>query len=110
MASALARRDSQRDEPSAVLSALWIDYVSQGPGREPETERRTVFDLLGRSTRAARPVPAPALDDAARLQRGLSLMMRTEILVLPCRLAPEFVTHLMNASLAANRDLFGLAL
>jgi hypothetical protein len=49
---------------------------------------------------------APAvLDDARRLTRGLALMMRTEILPLVCRPAPEFVTHLIAQSLLTNRDL-----
>jgi hypothetical protein len=93
-----------------VLSALRLEYVIRVPGRPDETVQRAVFDLLGQSARETRPVPAPTLDEARRLSRSLALMMRTEILLLPCQLPPEFVTHLMNRSLVANRELFGLAL
>ena len=65
--------------------------------------RRVVFDLVGPAARAMRPVPRIALSDADRLTRSLSLMMRTEILPVTCRIAPEFVSHLIAQSLLGNR-------
>lgn len=95
-----------RSTPATELTAAWIEYELRSPGEPPRTIRRVVFDVLGA---AARTTPHPVrstLDDSRRLERSLALMMRTEILAAPCRLAPQYVTHLAAQSLLANRDLF----
>ncbi len=107
---ALARGFGSATAPKApapsrdVLSAVWLDYEIRVPGEEPRTVRRAVFDLIGPAARAAG-VPKLAMNEALRLTRARALMMRTEILALPCRVAPEFVTHLITASVLGNREL-----
>ena len=97
-----------RGPPSAAadqLTSVWVEYEIRSPGSAPRTVRRVVFDVLGATARAAVPVPAPALDDTRRLARSLALMTRTEVLALPCQLAPEFVSHLAIETLHRNQEL-----
>jgi hypothetical protein len=89
------------DEPTAV----WIEYEIHVPGASARKERRAVFDLLGPAARANPPAARFAADDAARLTRSLALMMRTEILPLPCALSPQFVTHVIAQNLQSSGDL-----
>jgi hypothetical protein len=90
---------------ASTLTAAWLEYEIQVPMRPAETIRRTLFDLLGASARGAAVVRMPALDEAKRLERGLSLLRSTEILPLSSALAPEFVLHLSGQGLLWNRDL-----
>jgi hypothetical protein len=104
LANSLANR--RADTPKqTLLSAVWLEYEIRVPGEKPRTVRRTVFDLPGLAARAATPSAALALDQAQSLTRGLAMMMRTEILPVVCRIAPEFVTHLAAQSFTANKDL-----
>ena len=93
-------------EQDGLLTAAWIEYQIDVPGRSPRIVRRTVFDLIGPAARQARP-PAlrMTLDEGQRLTRSLSLMMRTEILPVATQLAPEFVLHLAGRELLANAPL-----
>lgn len=78
------------NEPTAV----WLEYETLIPGMPARKVRRAVFEL-----------PGPATDDTARLTRSLALMMRTEILPLPCALSPQFVTHVIAQNLRSSGDL-----
>jgi len=105
----LQNRNGAADSPNrSALTAVWLEYELLAPGAASRTMRRTVFDLLGPTARAAKRPPA-ALSDAQRLSRSLALMMRTEILPLPTRFAPEFVRSLTTQSLVANRRLLHAA-
>ncbi len=84
-----------------VLSAAWIEYAIAVPGEAVRTERRQLFDLPGPAARAARST-SWRLDDAARLERGLALMMTTEILPVSCELSSQYVTHLSRQAILAN--------
>jgi hypothetical protein len=88
-----------------VLSAAWLEYEVRGPGEPPRKIRRGVFDSLDPAARASNQVAAVALDNERKLSRALSLMMRTEILPVAYRLAPEYVLHLTWRALLANREL-----
>ena len=88
-----------------ILSAVWLEYEIRRPGEEPRTIRRTVFDLIGPDARAKGGRATLSLTDSLRLERSQALMMRTEILPVVSRLAPEFVAHLMAQSLLGNRTL-----
>jgi hypothetical protein len=78
----------------------------RAPGGRPRTVRRAVFDLLGAFQRAeASTRPARSLNESQRLERSLSLMMRTEILPLTAKPSAEFITHLSARSVLANREL-----
>jgi hypothetical protein len=93
-----------------TLSAVWFEYEIRIPGAPPRTIRRTVFDLLGPAARAAAVQPPLALDDGKKLTRTLALTMQTELLPLNCRLAPEFLVHLLARSVLESRDLLTRAL
>jgi hypothetical protein len=87
-----------------TLTAVWLEYEIRDPGAAPQPIRRTVFDVIGPAARQTK-APPPPLSDTQRLERSLALMMRTEILPLPARFAPEFVGWLTTQSLLANRRL-----
>jgi hypothetical protein len=89
----------------SLLTAAWIEYRLDIPGREPRVVRRAVFDLVGEAARQAWTPHVPTLSDEQRLTRALSLMMRTEILPVVAGPAPEFVLQLHGRSLLANADL-----
>jgi hypothetical protein len=109
LAATLKDRGSRSAGSEApVLTAVWIEYEIVAPGQPSRTIRRVVFDLLGAAKRSLRSGPT-ALTDAQRLTRSLSLMMRTEILPVSSRLAPEFVTHLAAQAFTANRELLKAA-
>jgi hypothetical protein len=102
--SASARPGATND--AAELTAVWIEYEMRAPGASPRNVRRTVFDLLGPAQRsAAANRSALSLDESQRLERNLSLMMRTEILPITARPSAEFITHLSAQSVLANREL-----
>jgi hypothetical protein len=107
IASGLGAKDqSGQREPDSLLTAVWIEYRIDVPGREPHVLRRRVFDLIGPAIRKAwSPTRTVALDEGQRLTRSLSLMMRTEILPVVSQLAPEYVLHLHGRSLLTNADL-----
>jgi hypothetical protein len=99
------RRGPVTSGQDSLLTAAWIEYRLDIPGREPRVVRRAVFDLVGEAARQARAPHVPTLSDEQRLTRALSLMMRTEILPVVARPAPEFVLQLHGRSLLANADL-----
>ena len=101
----LTPEQTQRSDKKTMLTAAWLEFEIRTPGEPSRTSRHTVFDLLGPTARAARPVVQVGLDDAASLLRGLSLMMDTEILPIACRIAPEFYRHLAAESLLGNREI-----
>jgi hypothetical protein len=94
-----------KPRPAGSLSAVWIEYEIRTPGMAPETIRRTVFDLIGPAARAASSSPALAMDDGKTRARQAGMSMRTEILPLVCRIAPEFVAHLAAQTLLGSRQL-----
>lgn len=102
----LPRATERSNGPAQELTAAWIEYEMRAPGGSHRSVRRAVFDLLGRAARAGGRVPELTLTDDQRIARSLALMMRTEIVAVPCDLAPEFVSHLAAQSLVGNRDIF----
>jgi hypothetical protein len=91
--------------PSRVLTSAWIEYRLLAPEAPPQTIRRAVFDLLGPSVRAKGAPDSLVLDERQRLTRSLALMIRTEILPVAQRMAPQYALHLMMERLVANRAL-----
>lgn len=91
------------EESKHALTAVWLEYEIRSPSAPPRHIRREVFDLRGPAARAAK--ATVALDDRLRLTRSLALMMRTEILPIICRLAPEYVADLAARSVLADRAL-----
>jgi hypothetical protein len=88
---------------ATALSAVWLEYEIRVPEQPVWTTRRTIFDLIGPAARATS--SALTLDDAKRLDRGLALTMRTELLPVSCRFAPEFLAHVAAQSMLGARGV-----
>jgi hypothetical protein len=91
----------------AQVTAEWVDYTIQTPGKPARTIRREIFDLIGpaaRETIAA--VPAPEMTVAQKLERALSLMDTVEILPLAAQPSPQFILHSAYDSLLSNQGPF----
>jgi hypothetical protein len=90
----------------SVLTAEWVEYEIRVPGLPPETVRREIFDLLGASARSAgtAKVPAPTVNDNARMNRSLATLGTVEILPVPCRYSEAFVQDACIRNMSANRD------
>lgn len=82
-ASALSGIGANADDakPKPVLTAAWIEYALEGPGRPVSPVRRQLFDILPPGSRGALPVPTPAVDGQTARRRGLSLLGRSQVLV-----------------------------
>jgi hypothetical protein len=91
------------------LTAEWIEYEIRRPGEASHKIRRQIFDLIGPAARAAgkdkASVPAPGMTESLRLEWGLALVGKTEVLLQICQLSPEFILNLATQSLLANRKL-----
>jgi hypothetical protein len=87
-----------------VLTAEWIDYEIQGPGSAAHRVRRESFDLVGPAARARGALPAPSLNEAQRLERGLTLLGQTAILVQVAQPSQQFLAHRLLARFGENRD------
>lgn len=88
------------------LSAEWLEYEIRSPGQPVQKTRREIFDLVGPDARAAGgSVPAPAMTEAQRLQRALTLLGESEVLLLAHQLSPDFVHHLGVKSALANQRI-----
>lgn len=72
---------TENEPPKTHLSALWIEYQVDVPGREPRIERREIFDLVGPARRRNETVEAFAMDSSAVRERGIALMGTHRILI-----------------------------
>jgi hypothetical protein len=86
------------------LTAEWIDYEIHAPGQPVRKIRRQIFDLIGPAARSAEKVGTPEMTEAKRLERGLALLGRIDILPLAAQLSSELVTNLMCKGVLANRQ------
>ncbi|MBI1211242.1 MAG: hypothetical protein GC190_07255 [Alphaproteobacteria bacterium] len=100
---------AQRSTPKSTLSAVWLEYEFKSPGQESRKVRREIFDLVGPSRRAEGAPQQLALDDTARAVRERAMAMRSEILPLPCAIAPSYVTHLVSQALLRSRQILTAA-
>lgn len=103
--AAMAQRPSGTTSPASQLTAAWIEFELREPGEPRRVIRRAVFDLIGPAARAAGATARLPLSDSLRLTRSLALMVRTEILPVTARFAPEYVTHLAAQSVVANAEV-----
>jgi len=98
----------------ARLTAEWIEYEIRTPGREPQTIRRQIFDMIGPAARAAaletasegQPVPGPQFTEEQLLNRNLALLGQTEILLMVSQVSPEYAAYLRMPNLLKNAQLF----
>ena len=99
-----APKAAVKSQPGRV-TAEWIDYVIQTPGKPAQTIRREIFDLVGPATRAAGgAVPGPQMTDVQKLDRSLSLMDTVEILPIAAQFSPAFILHSLIENPLSNRE------
>ena len=80
--SALQTLGSTKVEPQNThLSALWIEYQVDVPGREPRIVRRELFDMIGPARRHNGTIKGLAVDSTVIRERGRSLMGSHRILI-----------------------------
>ena len=91
--------------PHGILTAEWLEYEIRIPGQVSRRIRRQIFDLLGAASRGSPgAIPEPTINDKRRLERSLTLIGQTEILMLPCQLSPAFVDEMMARNALMLRD------
>lgn len=99
-----APKPAVKAQPGQV-TAEWIDYVIQTPGKPAQTIRREIFDLIGPAARAAGgAIPGPQMTDAQKLDRALCLMDTVEMLPVAAPPSPEFILHSSDRNLSSNRE------
>lgn len=79
-ASALQGLGGSDEAAPTHLTALWLEYRIELPGRKPNSVRREIFDIIGPGRRQ-RAIVGPSLDTAAIRERGRLLMGSHRILV-----------------------------
>lgn len=87
-ASAFQGLASSGEPNPTQLTALWLEYRLDVPGREPRVVRREIFDLIGPGSRRKGRVSEYAPDASAGRARGLSLLGTHRILVVSANLPP----------------------
>jgi len=94
--------DTGAAEEKGTLTAQFVEYEFRSPGRKPQTVRRTIYDAVGPAARAAKSVANVKVADAQKLDRGLTLMGRVEVLPLVCELSPASIEYAFNRAAAGN--------
>lgn len=80
VSSALQGLGSTAEDDPTHLTALWLEYRIELPGRETTSVRREIFDLIGPGRRQ-QPIVRQSLDTEAIRERGRLLMGTHRILV-----------------------------
>lgn len=93
------------EETEGVLSAVWVEYEIQSPGRPSRIIRRAIFDLIGPASRGFGQINKPDLTGTASLKRSLLMMSKIEILPVVCRPSAEFLQVLSLEQLLKRKNL-----
>ncbi len=96
--------DKKKTDKDAVLTAEWIEYELCSPGQPVRTIRREIFDFLGPAQRGKENIAAPAIMEDDKMERCLSILGQTEVLVLTSRISTEFIEYLNIDNLFSSRD------
>ena len=88
---------------ASSITAEWIEYEIRVPGEPAQRIRRPVFDLLGPVLRSTGAEDFDANTNDRLITRSEALLSQTEILLQPCEITVEFVSHLSSASIVANQ-------
>jgi hypothetical protein len=84
------------DEATAPVrvTAEWIEFQIDSPGRPSEQHRREIFDLIGPAARLARTIPQPPPIDAGRKRaRALALSAIVDAYIFAATPADEWITR-----------------
>jgi hypothetical protein len=85
-----------KDEDEGYLTAAWLEYDLHVPGRDGQTIRRELFDLLGPAARSTEEVEEPDFNDDQKLERGYSLFGVIEILPVVCQISSQFANQITS--------------
>lgn len=96
--------DKKKTNKDAVLTAEWIEYELCSPGQPARTIRREIFDFLGPAKRAEENIAAPVIMEDDKMERCLSILGQTEVLVLTGSVSTEFIEYLNIENLFLSRD------
>jgi hypothetical protein len=88
-----------------VMTAAWLEFEIRVPGEQARRIRRALFDLIGPAARTSKSRQRLKLTESQRLERCLSLMRSTEILLMAGAVAPQFVIHLASDATLRNADV-----
>ena len=90
------------------LTAVWLEFELQSPGRGPQKICREIMDVLGPAARTSGKSGLGDLDEPAKVARGLELLAGVEILPLVGDLSPAFVTRVGGQALLSQRDVLSV--
>jgi hypothetical protein len=79
--SALGNLGLEEKRPEPELTACWIEYAIEVPGREPQIVRREIFDLIGPAHRRKDDLTGLTFDSEASRERGMALQGVSRILI-----------------------------
>jgi hypothetical protein len=96
----------KKEEPAkdSYLTAEWIEYEICSPGQPARTIRREVFDILGPAQRAEENISAPDIKTNGQMNRCLSMLGETEVLIITSRFSTEFLEYLTVENLLSNQE------
>lgn len=79
---------SSKEPDPSHLTALWLEYHLEVPGRKLKVVRREIFDLIGPARRRGGAIAELELDAMAGRERGLSLLGTHRVTVVSADLPP----------------------
>ncbi|MEE8605816.1 MAG: hypothetical protein V3S65_10590 [Candidatus Aminicenantaceae bacterium] len=82
-----------KQKEDTELTAEWIEYEIQSPGRPVRKIRREIFDLIGPAARKSKKYANMEISEEQRMKRNLLILSQTEILPVVSRFTPEFIQH-----------------
>lgn len=98
--------NKEKEQPSSVLTAEWVEIKVRSPGRTERVVRRQVFDLLGPAARAAPASPGkPEVSEDQRIERALTLAGSCEWLILSSHLSLAFVRQMLAKNELGQRQV-----
>lgn len=88
------------------FTAEWLEFQVMIPGQETRTIRREMFDLIGPARRAKGDFANVTVSNDQALDRSRAQLAETQLVLLPTRLAPEYLEYLAAATVVSNREFF----
>jgi hypothetical protein len=82
-----------KQKEDSELTAEWIEYEIQSPGRPVRKIRREIFDLIGPAVRKSKKYANMEISEEQRMKRNLLVLSQIEILPVVSRFTPEFIQH-----------------
>lgn len=93
-------------DEKALLTAEWLEFEINSPGRPAQVHRREVFDLIGPAAREGKSFRTWKLTEQQRMDRALKILGETEVLPLVCELSPEFIEERTASYVLLNREVY----